>query len=231
MKKVTFIIFILCTHFATAQQDSLYVLEADDKYVEDQFYVGVNYNLLTKSPSGIGQSSFSYGIIGGFIKDIPINRRRNIGFGLGAGLSFNALYTDLLATEEADGSISYQAVPDDISYKRNKLSLNFVEFPIEFRWRSSVAEDYRFWRIYSGVRISYLFSGNSKFVTDSETIKFKNPDIRDLQYGIYLSFGYNTWNFYAQYDLTNVFEDDLYTVNNESLELSVLKAGLIFYIL
>ncbi|WP_335966315.1 porin family protein [Galbibacter sp. PAP.153] len=215
----------------TAQQDSLVVVEADEKYFEDQFYFGINYNILVSTPHDISQNSFSYGIIGGFIKDFPINRRRNIGFGLGAGLSFNAIYSDLMATKNANGTIAYQEVPDTIDYNRNKLSMNFVEFPIEFRWRSSKAEDYRFWRVYAGFKLSYLFTGRSKFVTSDERIVFSNKDIRDLQYGIYLSFGYNTWNFYAQYDLTSIFEDNVYTVGGEPIAPRTLKAGLIFYIL
>lgn len=220
----------LCSGWLWAQQDTIVVVEPDTKYFEDQFYFGVNYNVLVGAPKGISQNSFSSGIMGGFIKDFPLNNRRNIGFGLGVGLSINTIYSDLMATKNANGTISYQEVPEDIDYNRNKLSMHFVEFPLEFRWRSSRAEDYRFWRIYSGVRLQYLFSGSSKFVTDTERISFSNSDIRDFQYGIYLSFGYNTWNFYAQYNVTNIFEDERYLSNGEPLEVNLIKAGLIFYI-
>ena len=227
------ILFILCLFyggFLWSQQDTIVVVDADPKYFEDQFYFGVNYNVLIGSPDGISQNSFSSGIMGGFIKDFPINKRRNVGFGIGAGLSINTIYSDLMATKNANGTISYQEVPEDLDYNRNKLSMHFVEFPLEFRWRSSRAEDYRFWRIYSGVRLQYLFSGRSTFVTDNEKLSFSNSDIRDFQYGIYLSFGYNTWNFYAQYNVTNIFEDDRYLINGEPLEVNIIKAGLIFYI-
>jgi len=231
LKRIVFLFLLFLNSIIWAQQDSLFVVEPDDKYVEDQFYFGINYNLLVSAPDNASQSSFSYGIMGGFIKDIPINKRRNIGFGIGVGLSFNAIYSDLLATQADNGSISYQIVPDDISYNRNNLTMNFVEFPIEFRWRSSKADDYRFWRIYSGIKLSYLISGNSKFVADTETIKFSNKDIRDMQYGVYFSFGYNTWNFYAQYDLSNIFEDNTYTIDGDLMDTQIFKAGLIFYIL
>jgi len=230
LKNIVFVCCFLCSGWLLGQQDTIVVVEADSKYFEDQFYFGVNYNVLIGAPDGISQSSFSSGIMGGFIKDIPINKRRNVGFGLGVGLSINTIYSDLLATKNANGTISYQEVPADVDYNRNKLSMHFVEFPLEFRWRSSRAEDYRFWRIYSGVRLQYLFSGRSKFVTDTERISFSNSDIRDFQYGIYVSFGYNTWNFYAQYNVTNVFEDDRYLMDGEPLEVNIIKAGLIFYI-
>lgn len=232
-KSIKYILFVLCLFWGGSlwsQQDTIVVVEPDSKYFEDQFYFGVNYNVLVGGPKGISQNSFSSGIMGGFIKDIPINKRRNVGFGLGVGLSINTIYSDLMAIKNANGTISYQEVPEDLDYNRNKLSMHFVEFPLEFRWRSSRAEDYRFWRIYTGVRLQYLFSGRSKFVTDIEKISFSNSDIRDFQYGIYLSFGYNTWNFYAQYNVTNIFEDDRFLMNGESLEVNIIKAGLIFYI-
>lgn len=152
LRALKIIFFVWCcmvSHTVRGQQDTIVVVEPDTKYFEDQFYFGVNYNVLVGAPKGIGQNSFSSGIMGGFIKDFPINKRRNIGFGLGVGLSINTIYSDLMATKNVNGIISYQEVPDDVDYNRNKLSMHFVEFPIEFRWRSSRAEDYRFWRIYS----------------------------------------------------------------------------------
>src|SRR5699024_12840558 len=121
---------------------------------------------------------------GGFIKDIPINSRRNVGFGIGVGLSINTIYSDLMATKNANGTLSYQEVPADLDYNRNKLSMHFVEFPLEFRWRSSRAEDYRFWRIYSGVRLQYLFSGRPKCATDTQRVSVSYSDIRDFHYAI-----------------------------------------------
>lgn len=230
IKNIIFLLSLLLGGCLWGQQDTIVVVQADEKYFEDQFYFGVNYNVLVGAPSGISQNSFSSGIMGGFIKDIPINSRRNVGFGIGVGLSINTIYSDLMATKNANGTFSYQEVPADLDYNRNKLSMHFVEFPLEFRWRSSRAEDYRFWRVYSGVRLQYLFSGRSKFVTDTSKESFSNSDIRDFQYGIYLSFGYNTWNFYAQYNVSNIFEDDRFTIDGEPLEINIVKAGLIFYI-
>ncbi|WP_417363730.1 porin family protein [Galbibacter sp.] len=229
-KHLVFALFFLCGGWLWAQQDTIVIVDPDAKYFEDQFYFGVNYNVLVGAPKGISQNSFSSGIMGGFIKDFPLNKRRNVGFGLGVGLSINTIYSDLMATKNDNGTISYQEVPEDVDYNRNKLTMHFVEFPLEFRWRSSRAEDYRFWRIYSGIRLQYLFSGGSKFVTDTKRISFSNSDIRDFQYGIYLSFGYNTWNFYAQYNLTNIFEDERYLMDGEPLDINLIKAGLIFYI-
>src|SRR5690606_33172075 len=99
LKAFKFIIFFFCcigSSLVWGQQDTIVVVEPDTNYFEDQFYFGVNYNVLVGAPEGIGQNSFSSGIMGGFIKDLPINKRRNIGFGLGVGLSINTIYSDLM---------------------------------------------------------------------------------------------------------------------------------------
>ena len=103
--------------------------------------------------------------------------------------------------------------------------------PIEFRWRTSTAESYKFWRIYGGFKLGYIFSGVSKFVSNSETIKFQNDDINRFQYGLTLSAGYNTWNFHLYYALNKLFKDGTVTTNGEQFEMSVIKVGLMFFIL
>ena len=103
--------------------------------------------------------------------------------------------------------------------------------PIEFRWRSSDAVSHKFWRIYTGIKLGYVFSGRSKFVSNEEKITFTNDDIRKFQYGFILSFGYNTFNFHAYYSLQDLFEDGIQTVDGDRLGFVPLHIGLIFYIL
>ena len=44
------------------------------KYREDQFYLGINFNLLLDFPEGVNQNGLSYGFQGGFIRDFPLNK-------------------------------------------------------------------------------------------------------------------------------------------------------------
>ena len=59
----------------------------DDKYLEDQFYIGLHYNSLRNSPIDFNQNKFSSTLSFGFIRDIPFNKRRNFGIGTGLGLA------------------------------------------------------------------------------------------------------------------------------------------------
>lgn len=212
-----------------AQEDTSSAM-ADQKYLEDQFYLGVSYNILLNRPQGISMRSLSYGLFGGFIKDIPLNEDRNLGFGLGVGYGINSYYTNLLATETPDG-IEYSIIGRDTSFKRSKIETHGLEVPLEFRWRTSNPISHKFWRIYTGVKFSYIFASRSRFVSDTITTSFTNGDVRQFQYGLILSLGYNTFNLHAYYALQDLFNDDVQTIDGSRLGFVPLHIGIIFYIL
>lgn len=214
----------------TAQQEVIQDTIPDENYREDQFYIGFTYNILQNRPSGISQNNLSNGLHLGFIRDFPINKQRNKAIGVGLGYSYNSYFHNLKATETSAG-ISYEAIGNNVSFKRNKYRTHEVELPIEFRWRTSTATEYKFWRIYGGIKFGYIFSGVSKFVGDNETIKFQNDDMNRFRYGLTLSAGYNTWNFHVYYGLNKLFKDSTVTTSGEQFEMNTIKVGLMFYIL
>ena len=125
--------------------------------------------------------------------------------------------------------VLYEIV-DESDYKRSKLGIHTVELPFELRWRTSTADEYKFWRIYAGARLGYVFSGRSKLVTEEGNTSFSNSDIDKFQYGLTLSFGYNTWNVHAYYGLNPLLKEEA-VLNGDAVNFKVLRVGLIFYIL
>lgn len=221
--------FITSLNFAQGVIDTTNV---DNRYREDQFYVSVTYNILSNKPDGLSQSGFSSGFNLGFIRDMPLNKKRNKAIGIGLGLSYNSYNQNLLIQEENDAyTYTVLSGDDDESYTKNKLSTYAIEVPIEYRWRTSTAETYKFWRIYSGFKLSYLLGNESKHNGDlGDFVYTANDDFNVLQYGLTLSAGYDNWNFNVYYGLNGMFNDDV-IISGESTNLSVIKIGLIFYIL
>ena len=211
------------------EEDALQVV--DSLYKEDQFYIGVTYNLLAFKPDGSSQNGFSSGFHMGFIKDIPINKQRNIAIGTGLGLSFNSYNQDILIVQN-NNSTNFSILNDaETPFSKNKFSMHLVELPIEFRWRTSTAKDYKFWRIYAGFKLGYVFLNSTKYVGNPANIELSNIDsFNRFQYGLSLSAGYNTWNFYAYYGLNPIFNSDS-KINNTVIDARALKLGLMFYIL
>ena len=213
------------------QLDSLAAEINDTRYFEDQFYVGMYYNALSQQPGETGQSKLSYGVMGGFIKDLPVNSQRSLALGIGVGMAYQSINSDLRARELSTGRIVYNQVAPDVAYRRNTLSFPSVEFPLEFRWRGSTPVKYRFWRVYAGMKFNYNLGAKSSFITPEFKEVFSNGDVNDWIYGTYLTFGYNTWNFYFYYQLNPIFKDGTYTGAGESIKSRSLQLGLIFYIL
>ncbi|MEP2280470.1 porin family protein [Maribacter sp.] len=218
------LLFFLVSVYSNAQvvTDSI----KDSRYFEDQFYIGLSYNFILNNPEGSNQRNLSYGLQAGLIKDIPLNRAGTKAIGIGTGLALNSYYSNLVA-DISDEVISY-SINDDIT--RSKLETHLIEFPLEFRWRNSTEEEYKFWRIYGGIKAAYVLGARSKYDLDDISEGFKNTDLTKFQYGLTLSFGYNTFNVNAYYSLTDLFDGNA-SVNGEVLQYRPLRIGLIFYIL
>lgn len=200
----------------------------DTRYLEDQLYIGITYNTLYELPTGIDQNGFSNGISFGFIKDIPVNDQRNVGFGLGLGYGRNTYFQNLKIFEE-EGILQFEEVNN---FDKNKFSLHTIEIPFEFRWRSSTINKYKFWRIYTGVKLGYVIASNAK-LKKGGTLKVRGIDaIEKFQYGLTLGAGYGTWNFNIYYGLNDMFSSEA-TLNRTGAPITAkdIRIGLIFYIL
>jgi hypothetical protein len=207
------------------------IVKIDSLYREDQFYFSVTYNLLLQGPTGLKQDKFSAGLSGGFLRDMPINKTRTIAIAAGLGLSYQNFYQNLTISKDQNGGNIY-GVNSSSEYVSNRYKQYSVDVPIEFRWRNSTYESYKFWRIYSGVKLSYIFSDKSILNDGENTYKISNnKDVNQFQYGVYVSAGYNTWNVYCYYGLNGLFDKSVKTLSGESIGLNTMNIGLIFYIL
>ncbi|MBE8725165.1 porin family protein [Flavobacterium hungaricum] len=232
--RIIYSCFILLSSFYSLAQEVKPevkpLVKIDSLYREDQFYFSITYNMFTDIPQQFKQNKFSLGLSGGFLRDMPLNKNRNIAIATGLGLSYQNYFQNLTISKDASGTIAY-GVSDYGQFVSNRYRQYTVELPIEFRWRNSTFESYKFWRIYGGMKLSYIFSNTSILDDGIQTFRINNnKDINKFQYGPYISAGYNTWNLYIYYGLSPLFKSAA-TVNGDKLSLKTLNAGLIFYIL
>ena len=217
MRKIA-IIFLFFSSFLFAQNDSTFV---DNKYLEDQIFFNLTYIRLLNTPEQISQNGFSFGIGLGIIKDLPINKRRNVGFGIGLAYEYNTYYFSIDDRENLPPEINDQL-------KNNKIIMNNIEIPVEFRIRTSRSQKYKFWRVYPGVKFSYSFATYSS-LKNRFSLDYEILEINKFQYGVTLSTGYNKWNLHVYYGLNELFSE---TVENTfDINIHDFRIGLIFYIL
>ncbi len=201
----------------------------DEKYLEDQFYAAFAYNFLLDKPGSVVQQSLSYNVQLGFIKDIPLNKARNFGLGLGFGYATNSYYTNIVAVE-TPGGIVYRLPLEQEEVNRSKLETHAIEFPLEIRWRTSNPIAYKFWRVYTGFKAEYLFSRRAKVVTDEGDTAFSVPNIEQWQFGWIVNFGYNTWNLHFYWSLRDLMDSNA-VFEGQQLNVRPIRIGVIFYIL
>ncbi len=219
--KVKFLLFCLIFSLGklSAQIDTL---QTKKTYWEDQLYVVINYNILRNQPSGLDPSGVSYGFSLGFIKDIPLNKEGTLALGTGIGYNYD-LFSHSLAF---DGSVFF--TDDDVN--TNRLKMYNVEFPIQLRWRTSDSETYSFWRVYFGPKFSYNFFHKFQYQLSGDNFEFSGLEtFNNFQSGLELSAGYGAFNLYVYYGLSPVLKGAF--LDDQAINSSILKLGLVFYIL
>ena len=206
------------------------MVQRDSLYREDQFYCGFTFNLLIDTPDGLTQNKFSSGFHGGFLRDMPINKTRTKAIAVGLGVTYNKYFQNLKIFKDPEGT-QYNIIGPGIRFEKNKFDQILVDIPIEYRWRTSTPESHKFWRVYTGVKLSYAVSAKTRYVDATSNIRVSDSnDFNRFQAGAYIGGGYNTWNVYGYYGITPLFKSSA-KVNNQSIGFHAINVGLIFYIL
>ena len=233
MKKLCLLIvgFILSLPASAQQEIPGAARVIDSLYREDQFYIGLTFHLLHDLPEEVTQKGFSGGVHLGFIRDFPLNKRRNIAVGVGAGWSLNTYGQELFIGEDSNDKTIFRDLNAlEIEYDTNRFSTQLVEVPLEFRWRTSVPDSYRFWRVYTGLRLGYIYHFKSNFTQEgNQVIQTDIPELERFRLGTTFTFGYDTFNFHVYYSLNPYFKDA--RLNNTEFGIHTFKVGLMFYLL
>ena len=203
--------------------------DVDNKYLEDQFYLGLYYSTLTSSPENYNQNKFSSTLNFGFIRDFPFNEQRNFGVGVGVGLSLSSSNSNLKLSD-LNSSVSGEIVNGQ-DFTKNKWNTTKIEFPFEVRWRTSTPTSYKFWRVYFGVKTSYLLKSKYKYESLNSNYTLENLPFRKTQSGITVNAGNNTWNLGLYMGLNPIFNKEFGQNNPNLKDLKEFKLGLVFYIL
>ncbi len=227
-----YFLFIILIANNSLAQDTIPKVEEDSHYREDQFYIGVTYNILSLLPGGVSPEGLTGGINFGFLRDMPINKNRDIAIAVGAGMSFDRYGQNLFIDKDSEGNTTYTILDSYTSFKSNNLKTGIVEIPLEFRWRSSTPTTHKFWRVYAGFRLGYAFWNEASFKNSSNSISHSNIEEFDkFRLAATMSLGFNKFNFFVYYSLNPFFNKDAITTTGQQVNIKTIKLGLIFYIL
>ncbi|MCK5782674.1 MAG: PorT family protein [Flavobacteriales bacterium] len=225
-----FLFFLIASTSCVFAQKSNY-------YLEDQIFISPTYNLIVNKSDSISQGGFSNGFVVGYIRDIPLNERRNFGLGIGINYSISHTYQNIRIASDEFGDTEMDRLYTD-EYIRNKFSVSYIEMPFEIRYRTSTIDDHTFFRAYLGFKLGYKLRQYSKIKTRINEIAYYNQsEFNWWRYALTLNVGYGTWNLFVMYSLSEVFKDDVYAdpISPESelipMNMNELTIGLTFYLI
>ena len=218
--------FLLFTLLLFVKSSFSQSVKLEESYREDQFYFGSSYFIQTEPLKDFKQNGFSGNFQFGFIRDFPVNNSSTKAVGIGLGLERN-FFTSNIQPSEIEDNIDYRIVVSRFLESKNKISFSSIVLPIEYRWRKSSINEYKFWRIYSGLKLKKNFPLYSNPSYGSE---IKIDEIQDWTTSIYINAGYNTWNISLEYDLNPILKNKK-TTDGNNLNISFFRLGLVFYLL
>jgi hypothetical protein len=235
MKRLLVVLAIITPLFSMGQGlFSYFKLTADDSRYErfDRIAVDFNFDNWDNMPDGIKPRFASLGVNAYFYKDIPFSRYSNTAFAFGIGISSHNVHSNgEIVYQLNSAGQSYTALvpfPDGYNYKKNKLAVNYLEVPLELRFRTKYKRDetpYKLrFRCYPGFKAGYLLSSHRKLKDDNTKIKVYNVEnLMQYRYGPTLRFTFHRVSLYGFYSLTPLFNsgrgEDMYQY---SLGLSLM---------
>lgn len=211
--------------------------QEENLYLEDQIFISSTYNILTHKDKSIMQGGFSNGFSIGFIKDLPVNKRRNFGFGFGVNYLISNYFQNIRIRVNDEGNTTIKRM-ESSEFTKNKFSLSYIEMPFEIRYRTSTADENEFWRFYLGVKLGYRIKSFARLKTEiSEVAYYGIPEFNKWRYGLTLNSGYDRFVVHIYYGLSNIFNKDVYAKPvlpgepDISMKMNELNIGLIYYLL
>ena len=233
MKRITFVFIGLLI-----AANSLQAFEPSRMHPSDRFIVTLFTDIWQDVPGSMDLKTIQRGINISAMQDMPLGRS-NFSVAAGLELSSHNLYSDhryvyhphIPGTPE-----KYDFTPIQDDYNKNKLSLNYLEVPVQFRYRTR--ELNRTLRFYAGMKAGYLINGHTKYegeasypipggtqfdilpvelIREVKIKEHKLDNIADYRIGLTAMVGYGSVNLHLYYPLTKIFEEnsarDMYPVS------------------
>ena len=181
------VIGVFAQKYSNTPKDSIFN-QVSDRYFEDQLYLRLTYNMIVVKQSSQIKNEPTYGVGFGIMKDVPMNKQRNFGMGIGLGYAYQRYRTNVFSKKHLT---------------IEQIGFHELQLPIQLRWRTSTPDKYKFWRVYTGVQCTYLLGSN----LGASVQKAVNP----FQISGVLTLGHGFFNVHLRYDFLSLFKKDAYT--------------------
>jgi hypothetical protein len=205
MKKLLIVLFCL---LFVSNSFSQMISESTKK----KFSIGVDLfsDIWFDVPDNISQRTINKGfdIFGMYNYQIG---KSKFSFAIGAGLGTHNFFSNSMIEDVRNDSLVFITIPDSISYKKSKISVTYLDVPLEFRFKTKGK-----FKMSLGFKAGYLINSNAKYKgnnlnDETQKIKEKRKDIKNLEtfrYGATFRIGIGGFSLYGYYSLSKLFKKD-----------------------
>ena len=209
MKKIILIVtcFITLGTLVSAQSSDLFI---------DKFATGIDIfnDLVMDAPDNVEFRGFNPGVNVYAMRTFPLGKS-NFAFAAGLGLGMHNIYSNSLL-QDTSGVSFLSKIPEktpggkDIDYKKSKISLTYVDVPVELRFKTESG-----FRVSAGFKVGYLVNAHTKYkgddLEDGSKTKIKVgrlPNIQSWRFGPSFQIGYKWVSLMGFYSINTIFEEN-----------------------
>ena len=215
MKKVILALLCILPFIAFTQEKSKILSENTIRRVS----VGaeIYQDFWMNWPKGMNVRAINQGTGGFIMYNVPFGKSP-VSFSIGAGLGFHNLYSNTTINDIHADTIVFTPIPDSIDYRKSKLGLTYLDFPMEIK---VVTKDKI--RFSVGVKLGYLLDAKTKYKGNDvygfeSTVKYRKVEHVDkFRFGPTIRFGYDWIQIMGYFSVTQIFEKglgpDLYPIS------------------
>jgi hypothetical protein len=239
MKRILIVLFVLSMSVNRGNANDIFMTGSSDRFMIDLFT-----DIWSNVPSGMELSTINRGVNISMMQSFTLGASP---FSVATGLGFagHNLYSDHYFRHQPHYESSLSTPPasfrfvaineNDGEIKKNKLSLNYINLPLELRYHNySLPQPFR---VSAGVRAGYLVNAHTKVhlknedgvfgagsQKESKTKEHKLGNLEKFQFGFTARVGYGRINLNTYFPLTKIFKA------NNAVDMTPISVGLTFIV-
>ncbi len=216
IKQLPLLLLLLCLTGSTYAQSPV-ASDADTSQTasakkphQDLLFVDLTWDHLLNTPSEVKQQWYGRGVNVGLVYDHPFTDNGSVSGAIGVSFASHNYYLNAIVNrfDSAETNYSEFKVVGDTILAKGKISVNYVDVPLELRFRGKENDKGLRWKFAVGGKVGYLVNVHEKII-DDQGIKIKTynyPNVTELRYGLTARAGYGAIMVSAFYSLTPFFE-------------------------
>lgn len=209
MKKILFVLLCLVPVLIFSQEKEKKKIIGETTIKRVSVGVDIFQDFWMNWPKGMNVRAINQGA-GTFVTyNVPFGTSP-VSFAIGAGIGWHNLYSNCTINDIRADSIFFTPIPDSIDYRKSKLGVTYIDFPVEIRFHAENKV-----RFSVGVKLGYLLDAKTKYkgdnlAGDEVILKMKKVNSVDkFRFGPVVRFGYDWFQIMGYFSVTQLFDKGL----------------------